>query len=285
MSATETIQIATDVRSAHSLHPVVSRRRKPIAREAIMRRAAKASATKLAKRITKSCKHCGKEWKEKPSHAWRQYCSRACMKVGQTKARDFPCPRCGVMVFRKQSEAHRLCPDCVKQNLSERNKRTGLNPYSVENEASKAKRLAWMASEENRKRVSAIFKDKHPQSPLLKKYSPNHVKAVECFFRDPRNVVHYCRNICRFVHENQHLFNPEDVIQKIHGGKPSKSYVCNATQGLSQVSRGHRMTWKGWAVVSNREGRERFDLIGRNWQEAEPANGRDERPGGDKPTA
>jgi len=245
-------------------------KRKPIAREAILRRAAKASATKLAKRILKTCKHCGKEWREKPSHVRRVYCSRACANAGLSRAGEFPCPRCGALVFRKRCDAHRLCPACVPLNLSERNKRIGLNPYSVESETSKAKRLAWLKSEANRKRVSAMFKDKHPQHPKRKQFSPLHSKAVECFFRDPQNVIHYCRNICRFVHENPNLFNPEDVIQKIHGGKPSKSYICNATQGLSQVSRGHRMTWKGWTVVSNREGRERYDLLGRTWQENSP---------------
>ena len=68
------------------------------------------------------------------------------------------------------------------------------------------------------------------------------------------------------------IFAEEDVVQKIHGGKPTKSYNCNATHGLSTLHTGFRMTWKGWTVVSNREGRERFDLIGRNWHETEPAN-------------
>ena len=238
--------------------------RKPVAREVIMARNAKAAATKLAKRIPLICKHCSKEWMEKPSHAWRQYCSRECHRIGLTKAQEFPCPRCGKMIHRKPCEAHRHCPDCIKLNVSERNKMRGVSPRLYMNDDAKQRQANATRTDQNRKRVSALFKDKNPTSPSLRKFSPNHCKAVECFFRDPSNVIHYCRNISRFVHDNPHLFKAEDLIQKKH---TSKSNFRNATNGLSTIHRGSRTTWKGWTLVSNREGRERYDLIGRNWME------------------
>ena len=240
--------------------------------EAIMRRAAKASATKLAKRITKTCKHCGKEWKEKPSHAWRKYCSRACMSADYTTTANFPCPDCGKEIIRQPYKAKHRCHECAMKRHSAYLIGKGHNPYVFETQASREKRLAAIRSDANRQRLSELFKDKPKTAECHKKFSARHARAVECFFRDPRNVTHYCRNICKFVNDNKHLFNEEDTIQKIHGGKPSKSYVCNATQGLSRIQRGENGSWKGWLVVSNREGRERFDLIGRNWHETEPAN-------------
>ena len=234
--------------------------------------AEKVRATKLAKRVKVTCKRCGKDWMEKPSHSWRQYCSRTCMKAAYTKTANFPCPDCGKQMIRQPHLAKVRCHECAGKWTSAYLTGKGHNPYVFETTESRKKRLAAIGSEENRKRLSELFKDKPKIADCHKKFSARHACAVECFFRDPRNVIHYAKNICRFVHENQHLFNPEDVVQKIHGGKPSKSYVCNATQGLSRLYRGANETWKGWALVSNREGRERYDLIGRNWNETEPAN-------------
>ncbi len=233
-------------------------------KEWIFLRARKSADTKLSRRILKTCPKCGKEWRVKPSKSWRKYCSRECWAKVKTKNREVACPKCGVMVVKSTVKAVGYCKNCIKTMISERNKNLKIDPYKYETESSRKKRLEHFSTEEYRAKVSTRFKDKHPQSPLSKKFSPKHCCAVECFFRDPRNIVHYCKNISRFVHENKFLFNPEDTIQKIHGGKPSKAYVCNATQGLSQIHRGNRMSWKGWTVVSNREGRERFDLIARN---------------------
>ena len=126
------------------------KRRKPLSREAIMRRSAKIVAAKLAKRIVITCKICGKQWKEKPSHSWRKYCSRACMKVAATKAKEYPCPRCGKLSYRRPSTAHAHCADCIGLNLSERNKARGINPYSTANKDTESKRLAKITSAENR---------------------------------------------------------------------------------------------------------------------------------------
>jgi len=82
---------------------------------------------------------------------------------------------------------------------------------------------------------------------------------MECFVRSPNNVVYLVRNATAFVHENAGLFAPEDVVWKVRG----KTRGCNATHGLSTIHTGRRMTWKGWTLVSNREGRESQDLIAR----------------------
>ncbi len=241
------------------------RKRKPLAREAIMRRAAKASATKLAKRILKICKRCGTEWMEKPSHAWRQYCSRPCMSAGFTTTANFPCPDCGKSIIRRPCFAKRRCLECGHKRASELMISRGHTPMRFATVESEGVRRKIFSSAEYSAMVSKRFKGIPKTHERHRRFSRNHVRAVECFFKAPNNVVHYCRNISRFVHENQHLFNPADVIQKTHGGKPSRSYVCNATQGLARISRGANTTWKGWLLVSNRDGRERFDLIGKNF--------------------
>ena len=225
---------------------------------------AKTIATKLAKRIIKTCEHCGRQWSEKPSHSWRRFCSRKCRSAAATGRVQKPCPDCGAMKWRYPGEEAKRCRRCSGLRHRKRMKQLGIRPKMYWTAASIERQLAKVRSDENRKRVSLRFKDVPKEAPSLKKFSPHHCCAVECWFRDPNGVVHYCRNISRFVHENARLFHPFDVEQKCYGGKPSKSYVCNATHGLSAVHRGFRGSWKGWEVVSHREGRERFDLIGRN---------------------
>jgi uncharacterized Zn ribbon protein len=255
---------------------LVSRRRKPIAREIIMARAAKASATKLAKRITKVCPACGKEWKEKPSHAWRKYCSNQCAgNALKNPNREKTCVRCGSKFKTTWKTRKRItCSTaCAHAWHGQQQKERGHNPIKYRD---KSKWLAAVQSEENRRAVSAGNLGKVRSTPKSKRYSPQHTRAVECFLRSPRNVVYYVRNITRFVHEKPELFPAETL-----NWKPSKRYKtsvsCAATHGLASVARGHRMTWRGWQVVSNREGRERYDLIGRNWQEVEPANEKGQR--------
>lgn len=227
-----------------------------------MASAKKAAATKLARRPIKICPQCGSSFTVQPARQLK-FCSKACWQAAITKARLFPCPRCGAMHYRKQCERDHLCRACVAQTTSERNKERQQHLAWCTEEA-EAKRRAALASEANRQRVSALFKGKHPQGPRVRKFSPQHFKAVECFFRDPNGVVHYCRNVARFVHQNQHLFDPEDVIQRNYRGTSPGSYRCRATTGLYHLRLGIRTTWKGWTFVSNREGRERFDLLGRN---------------------
>lgn len=221
-------------------------KRKPMSREAIIMRASKVSAAKLAKRIDKTCPVCNEQFRVKPSQNWRICCSIKCKAKLSTTARMRPCPRCGVLSMRRPSSSHLICLSCVKIVISERNKRTGNNPIAASTKESEERRLASLRSADNRNRVSLQFKDKHPQHPLLKQYSPDHVSAVEGYVRDPNGIIHHVINISRFVHDNKNLFASADVEQKNYGGKTSKSYQCHATQGLSTIIRGHRGRWKQW---------------------------------------
>lgn len=113
-------------------------------------------------------------------------------------------------------------------------------------------------SPKTRAKMSASKKGLIPTTDNHKKHSVKHCNAVECFFRDPRNVIHYCKNITSFVYKNPTLFNREDVL--VH----RKHRYSRASSGLSQIHSGNVGSWKGWTLVGEREGRERFDLIARN---------------------
>lgn len=204
-----------------------------------------------------TCLQCGKQF---DGERKRKYCSHECAIAASTKKGNFPCPNCGKPMFRKQFKRDRKCMSCTRTIHGMHLKAIGVNPYVFETDESKSRRLASLRTEQHRKRVSIQWLDKPKTSPLQKKFSPRHSRAIECFFRDPKNVIHYCCNISKFVNENRHLFADDDIIQK----RPSKSYLCNATKGLAALHRGDVLTWKGWMFVSNREGRERFDLIARN---------------------
>ena len=80
-----------------------------ISPEAAKLRGEKSAATKLAKRITKTCKSCGKQWLEKPSHAGRRkFCSRNCMAKGLSNTKNYPCPDCGVEIIRQAHDAKKV---------------------------------------------------------------------------------------------------------------------------------------------------------------------------------
>jgi len=244
--------------------------RKPVAREIIMANAAKASATKLAKRVTIVCQACGNEWREKPSHSWRKFCSSKCAGNSlKNEDRTKVCVQCGAKFDTTWKTRGRITCSiaCAHAWRAMRLKELGHSPIKFRD---KSKWMAAVQSDENRRAVSAGNLGKVRSTPKSKRYSPQHSRAIECFLRSPSNVVYYVRNITRFVHENCGLFPPETL-----NWKPNKrfktSISCAATHGLASVAAGRRMTWRGWQVVSNREGRERFDLIGRNWQESQDA--------------
>jgi len=203
------------------------------------------------------CAHCGEPLKFK----WqKKFCSHKCRGEGRAIHGKFCCD-CGAP--KKQRKSTR-CKPCENKNSSQRQKKLAIDPRVYANENSEELRIAGIIKNlEARKLSGNLYKPK--KAACHRRFSQKHVKAVECFFRDPRNVIHYCKNISAFVWHNKFLFNPEDVEEKIHGGKKTKSYVCNAIQGLSQLYRGRCGVWKGWMLVEKREGRERFDLIGRNF--------------------
>jgi hypothetical protein len=238
-------------------------RRKPIAREVIMARAAKAAATKIAKRVTITCLGCGKEWKEKPCRATAKYCSTECSGKGRRKGPIMrTCLQCGApFEIRWPSVVRLTCSRvCAGMRHTRFMKERRHSPIQW---VDRAKWLASTRTEEVRRAISAGNLGKVRTGEKSKRFSPFHTRAVECFLRSPRNIVYYVRNITRFVHENAGLFPPETVIWTQHS-RYKTSLRCAATTGLSMVARGARMSWRGWTVVSGREGRERFDLIGRN---------------------
>jgi hypothetical protein len=241
----------------------ITKRRKPVAREIIMARAAKSSATKLAKRITKTCLKCGKDWKEKPSHSQRKYCSSECAgnKI-KNPCSERSCVQCGSMFISTWKTRKKITcsPNCARLRQAETMKELGHTPIKCRD---KVKWLAAIQSESHRMAMSKINTGKVRTTPKTKRHSPQHFRAVECFLRDSFNVVHHVRNINRFVHNNPHLF-PSETLNWHPTKRSNSTLCCNAAMGLASVASGRRMTWRGWQVVSNREGRERFDLIGRN---------------------
>ena len=228
----------------------------------LIARTAKIVATKLAKRITLKCHQCGKEWKEKPSHHWRKFCSYKCGGIAKRKAMEKKCLECG-SVFQTTSLNRKktLCSArCVRQWLDRKRKQRGMNPRDY---ADPVKWLASVTSKEYREKASRVHTGAVMKTKRSRRLSPDHAHAVEAFVRSPMNVIYHVRNITRFVTLNQGLFLPETVKWE-NRGKHGSSRSCLAVHGLAQIIRGVRGSWHGWTAVGKREGRERFDLIGRN---------------------
>lgn len=238
-------------------------------RDAIMARAAKASATNLAKRITKTCAACGKEWKEKPSHAFRKFCSAECAgNAIRIQDKEKICTQCG-SAFKTtwKTRSNVTCSlKCAHLRHGQQQRNSGHSPIRFRDEK---KWLSAVKSEENRLRASKTNAGKIRSTPKSKRFSPNHSRAVECWIRDPQNIVHYVKNIAGFVHKNPHLFPPETVIWR-KSGKHGSTHDCASAGGLRSIASGRRNVWRGWMLVGNREGRERFDLVGRNLITSQP---------------
>lgn len=211
----------------------------------------------MSAETSRLCQHCS----EPLTHKWQKmFCGHKC-RVASRSIHSSTCVECGEP---KKSRKAVRCKVCANKVLSQRQKKNGVNPRLYITEASEATRLANVAKNIEKRKLSGDLA-KPKKADCHRRFSQKHCKAVQCFFRDPRNVVHYCKNISAFVWNNKNLFHPKDVEKKIHAGKETASYACNATQGLSKVHRGRCGTWKGWMLIGEREGRERFDLIGRNW--------------------
>ncbi len=228
---------------------------------------AKRAAARLAKRVQITCVICGRQFMEKPSQAKRKTCSPACFAANKRRPTQNTCVICGkTFTVYSGSRKNKTCsPPCTYEHHSRVNKASGHSPIKFRRYD---QWLASLQSKENRERAAKLHQGAVRTTPLAKRHSPKHIRAVEGFVRSPSNIIYHVANITGFVANNEKLFNPEDVIWK-----PSKLYSssksCNASHGLATIMRGFRTVWKGWTVVSNREGRERMDLIGRNFQPEE----------------
>jgi hypothetical protein len=215
-------------------------------------RHAKIAATKLAKRIKKTCQMCGKEWMEKPSHAWRRFCSRACAGNNLRKSPVGNCIVCGKEFLQARSgdgvRYRNTCSGtCFSEHLSQRNKEKGIQP------AHDDRWRASIQSESYRENCSLRLAGR-PGTGRNAKNNPDFTNARHLLLRDPRGREHEARNIAKFVRENSGLFQPEDVVWRVRAKKKGrgKTWSCKAHEGLlslvkPSVTRG---SWKGWTVVS-----------------------------------
>lgn len=211
----------------------------------------------------KTCPQCNVQFQVKKSHLQKRiYCSIACRCAAKPKA-IFTCG-CGEQITRRAKK----CKGCAGKERGQYLISIGYNPRMFSSKDSEEKRLAYIKSDENRRRISSLTKGKSIQRENGRRFSPRHCSAVECLLRDAKGIVHYCANISAFVFNNKDLFLAEDTIQKEYRGHARKSYQCNATLGLSRIYRGYRGSWKGWTLVSDVEIAEgQWDLLRRKYDE------------------
>ena len=209
------------------------------------------------------CAACGSVFKVKPSRTDAAYCSMKCKGIGMRKPDNQKiCAECGVTFETTWRNRKVLCcsKECGHRYQGKGQKARGHTPIKFRNESK------WRESvqcEKNRIRARQARLGKPMQSGKTKRFSSKHFRAVECFLRSPKNVVFYVCNVNRFVHMNPSLFPKETLNYR----KNKATLDCAATVGLRKIICGQRTTWRGWQLVSRREGRERFDLLGRNWEE------------------
>ena len=81
----------------------------------------------------------------------------------------------------------------------------------------------------------------------------HHFMAKPWRLLSPQNVTYEFRNLLHFIRENEHLFNPEDVVWVLHTNGSSR---CNASTGLGSISprlKNPNGSWKGWRIDSQQE--------------------------------
>jgi hypothetical protein len=75
-----------------------------------------------------------------------------------------------------------------------------------------------------------------------------HIAAKTWVLRDATGQIHTFRNLKKWVRDNEHHFEPEDVIWKLNGGQENQAW-CRAFQGLSRLrpsSSKLLAEWHGW---------------------------------------
>lgn len=156
--------------------------------------------------------------------------------------RPVPCARCGVDVIRIPSDHKKHCAACgrVVAGITRR----GRPPVHITHPYAKVAWLEVMKSKAHRNKMKLLCTGRKKVTPATKKNSALHARASHFMAIAPNGVIHQIDNVSKFVLENRTLFNPLDVVNKAR--HPDSSYQSNATQGLSGVGRGYRMSWKGW---------------------------------------
>lgn len=90
-----------------------------------------------------------------------------------------------------------------------------------------------------------------PQTAMLTKRGLSNHMCKEWAFRSPTNMVYRFINLSEFIRNNENLFNPVDVNWK--RGSGTRSILCRAVKGMTEVNRGRIGSWKGWTKFSEEE--------------------------------
>ena len=190
----------------------------------------------------------------------RKACSYTCSGVLRRKRVDRSCKECGI-VFRPPNAASVYCSNkCRHSANGKRMIEKGLTPQKFIDEK---KWRESVTSKEFREKIGAIKKGVIQTKPLVARNSARHHRAVTFFVKSPENVTYLVMSIVKFVREHEHLFLPEQIKWKNDKG----SWRCRATIGFHQIYRGYAGVWRGWMVVSQREGRENIDLLPRQFKD------------------
>lgn len=199
----------------------------------------------------KKCERCGNPFTpyKKTSFFCGYYCRSRNNSEKRNKTGKKKCRQCGIDFVPSGARQNSLCSESCRIIRIEKRANQGECVSCGKQVANKSKRCLPCRGN--------LLVGVKLKSPKTKALSSLHAKAAEGLFRDPRGVVHYFRNIIRFVHENSELFLPEDSIKR-RGNK------SRASHGLSCVYNGRSGTWKGWTLVSDVEIKEGgWDLLRR----------------------
>lgn len=229
--------------------------------ELVARTALKISATKIAKVPPKACAICGQLFRRKPCRmAYMKFCSAQCAGLAKSAASKVVvgCVKCGRVELVNPSRYKRPTGQCQSCWYATPKPNFG-KTMTVE---TRAKWEAALHSQENRNRTSKLHLGAIRTTAKSKRFNTGHARLVDCFVKSPAGLTYHVHNTNKFVHEHERLFEPEDVVWKQEGRY--KNLGCRASNGIRVIARGARMSWKGWTLVSRREGWESVDLIGRN---------------------
>jgi predicted nucleic acid-binding Zn ribbon protein len=189
------------------------------------------------------CAECGK-----PIQNQYKFCSKRCGLLARWRktAVFITCQWCGKVVRCHPSSADGKFCSRKCQGDSQRGRQA---PWML-TEKAVAQRIKMLRA--TRKQQSAKMAGRI-RTDFGSAKGPDHRRARHAAVRDPQRRVFKVDNIADFVRRNPKLFSAKDRRPKPPGkskyGHQRAIFVSLASQGLSQIIRGSRGSWKGWTLV------------------------------------
>jgi hypothetical protein len=201
------------------------------------------------------CKVCGDEYTasnkdQRKSSTCSKPCRYKLISISRLKRNDISklkCAECGGEFTTRDTKDYRKRKTCSDVCFSKRRSRIA-SEYCLDN-----------LKNHRDKAVATMSHREQTSDPV--KMGPTHWRSWTGTAVSPDGECYQVRNVQEFVRQNEHLFNPEDVVWRACGkvlkdggqSQTKGSRRCRASGGLHGIKNSPTRSWKGWTFLPAKE--------------------------------